>query len=131
MIPILNIFFRKLNQQLGGTMKRLIFILISISSIAFLSADINNFFKNNENPNGEPFVVSIGIEKNISSFKHYDQSTFYVTLPISDILTLKYRENVQYQEDMVLLQSEHDMIEFLDKHYALELHLPIHKLWNK
>ena len=112
-------------------MKRLIFILISISSIAFLSGDINNFFKNNENPNGEPFVVSIGIEKNIRSFKHYDQSTFYVTLPISDILTLKYRENVQYQEDMLVLQSEHDMIESLDKHYALELHLPIHKLWNK
>tara|TARA_B100000959_G_C14681971_1_gene500998 strand:- start:215 stop:553 length:339 start_codon:yes stop_codon:yes gene_type:complete len=112
-------------------MKRLIFVLISILLSAFVNADINDFLKNNENPNGEPFVVSIGIEKNIHSFKYYDQSTFYVTLPISAILTFKYRENVQYQEDMVVLKSEHDMIESLDKHYALELHLPIYKLWDK
>jgi hypothetical protein len=54
-----------------------------------------------------------------------------VTLPVSNIVTLKYRENVTYQEDMVVLQSQHDMIQDLDKHYSLELHLPLYKLWEK
>jgi hypothetical protein len=98
--------------------------------VGSLSAGFSEFIKEANNPNGEPFMMSVGIEKNIHSFKYYDQSTFYVTLPVSNIVTLKYRENVTYQEDMVVLQSQHDMIQNLDKHYSLEFHLPLYKLWK-
>ncbi len=106
-------------------------ILVFVLFLTFPNAAINDFFKDSENPNGEPFVLSLGIEKNVHSFKYYNESTFYVTLPISRVLTVRYRENVQYQEDMEVFKSKHDMIQNLDKHYALELHLPIHKIWNK
>ena len=98
--------------------------------VGMLNAGFGKFIKEASNPNGEPFMMSVGVEKNVHSFKYYDQSTFYVTLPVSNIVTLKYRENVTYQEDMALLQSEHDMIDCLDKHYSLELHLPLYKLWK-
>tara|TARA_B100000131_G_C17986173_1_gene560656 strand:+ start:90 stop:422 length:333 start_codon:yes stop_codon:yes gene_type:complete len=107
------------------------FILVFILFLTFSSAAFNNFFKDSENPNGDPFVLSLGIEKNIHSFKYYNQSTFYATLPISKLLTVRYREHVQYQEDMEIFKSKHDMIQDLDKHYALELHIPIYKIWNK
>ena len=103
-------------------------ILILFNSIF---AGFNDFFKAEyENPNGEPFLVSLGIEKNVSSFKFYDQSTFYVTAPINKLITLKYRENVKYTEQMVILKSEHEKIDYLDKHYSLELHLPIYALFR-
>ena len=105
-------------------------IFVLLITVATLSAGISEFIKEVSNPNGEPFMVSLGIEKNVHSFKYYDQSTFYVTLPVSNIITLKYRENVAYQENMIVFQSEHDMIQTLDKHYALELHLPLYKIWN-
>lgn len=105
-------------------------IFVLLITVATLSAGISEFIKEVSNPNGEPFMVSLGIEKNVHSFKYYDQSTFYVTLPVSNIVTLKYRENVAYQENMIVFQSEHDMIQTLDKHYALELHLPLYKIWN-
>ena len=105
-------------------------IFVLLITVAALSAGISEFIKEVSNPNGEPFMVSLGIEKNVHSFKYYDQSTFYVTLPVSNIVTLKYRENVVYQENMIVFQSEHDMIQTLDKHYALELHLPLYKIWN-
>lgn len=98
--------------------------------VGLLSAGFNEFIKEANNPNGEPFMMSVGIEKNVNSFKYYNQSTFYVTLPVSNIVTLKYREHVTYQEDMVVLQSQHDMIQNLDKHYSLEFHLPLYKLWE-
>ena len=98
--------------------------------VGSLSAGFSEFIKEANNPNGEPFMMSVGIEKNVHSFKYYDQSTFYVTLPVSNIVTLKYRENVTYQEDMVVLQSQHDMIQNLNKHYSLEFHLPLYKLWK-
>ena len=98
--------------------------------VGSLSAGFSVFIKEANNPNGEPFMMSVGIEKNVHSFKYYDQSTFYVTLPVSNIVTLKYRENVTYQEDMVVLQSQHDKIDALDKHYSMELHLPLYKLWK-
>ena len=106
-------------------MKKIILLLIFIG---ILSA---NFLKNNSNPHGKPFLVSLAIEKNIQSFKYYDESTFYITLPISDLVTLKYRENVSYKNQMIVLQSEHDMIETLDKHYTVEFHLPLYKIWEK
>ena len=113
-------------------MKRIILILALMISINTLYANIfQNLNSMVENPNGEPFLISLGIEKNIDSFKYYNESTFYITLPISKILTIKYRENVQYQDDMIILKSEHNMIESLDKHYALEFHLPLYKLWEK
>ena len=105
-------------------------IFVLLITVATLSAGISEFIKEVSNPNGEPFMVSLGIEKNVHSFKYYDQSTFYVTLPVSNIVTLKYRENVAYQENMIVFQSEHDMIQTLDKHYTLELHLPLYKFWN-
>ena len=105
-------------------------IFVLLITVATLSAGISEFIKEVSNPNGEPFMVSLGIEKNVHSFKYYDQSTFYVTLPVSNIITLKYRENVAYQENMIVFQSEHDMIQALDKHYTLELHLPLYKIWN-
>ena len=105
-------------------------IFVLLITVATLSAGISEFIKEVSNPNGEPFMVSLGIEKNVHSFKYYDQSTFYVTLPVSNIVTLKYRENVAYQENMIVFQSEHDMIQTLDKHYTLELHLPLYKIWN-
>jgi hypothetical protein len=98
--------------------------------VGLLSAGFSEFIKEANNPNGEPFMMSVGIEKNVHSFKYYDQSTFYVTLPVSNIVTLKYRENVTYYEDMMVLQSQHDMIQELDKHYSLEFHLPLYKLWK-
>ena len=110
-------------------MKR--FFLIVFLSIGALNAGINEIVRGVDNPNGQPFMMSVGIEKNVHSFKYYDQSTFYVTLPVSNIITLKYRENVIYQEDMVVLQSEHNKIQNLDKHYSLELHLPLYRLWEK
>ena len=89
-------------------------------------AGFGDLFKSDfDNPNGEPLLVSIGVEKNIHSFRYYDQSTFYITAPISRMITLKYRENVKYKEDMIVLQSEHSKILYLDKHYALEFHLPL------
>ncbi len=105
-------------------------IFVLLITVATLSAGISKFIKEVSNPNGEPFMVSLGIEKNVHSFKYYDQSTFYVTLPVSNIVTLKYKENVAYQENMIVFQSEHDMIQTLDKHYTLELHLPLYKIWN-
>ena len=105
-------------------------IFVLLITVATLSAGISEFIKEVSNPNGEPFMVSLGIEKNVHSFKYYDQSTFYVTLPVSNIVTLKYRESVVYQENMIVFQSEHDMIQTLDKHYTLELHLPLYKIWN-
>ena len=110
-------------------MKR--FFLIVFLSIGALNSGINEIVRGVDNPNGQPFMMSVGIEKNVHSFKYYDQSTFYVTLPVSNIITLKYRENVIYQENMVVLQSEHDKIQNLDKHYSLEFHLPLYKLWEK
>ena len=107
-----------------------IFLIVSLL-VGLLSAGFSEFIKEANNPNGEPFMMSVGIEKNVHSFKYYDQSTFYVTLPVSNIVTLKYRENVTYQQDMSLLQSDHDMIDYLDKHYSLELHLPIYKIWQR
>ena len=107
------------------------FSLIVFLSAGVLNAGINEIVRGVDNPNGQPFMMSVGIEKNVHSFKYYDQSTFYVTLPVSNIITLKYRENVIYQEDMVVLQSEHDKIQNLDKHYSLEFHLPLYKLWEK
>ena len=115
-------------------MKRLIFLSIFMILTSGLNAGIGKYYNNlnsGENPNGEPFLISLGIENNIHSFKYYDESTFYVTLPISNILTIKYRENVQYQDDVIILKSEHDMIESLDKHYTLEFHLPLYKFWKK
>ena len=112
-------------------MKRFICFLTVLFFLSRLDAGLSNFVSNVENPNGQPFMISLGIEKNVQSFKYYDQSTFYVTLPVSNIITLKYRENVVYQEDMIVLQSEHDKILELDKHYSLEFHLPIYKLWEK
>ena len=56
------------------------FILVFILFLTFSSAAFNNFFKDSENPNGDPFVLSLGIEKNIHSFKYYNQSTFYANL---------------------------------------------------
>ena len=96
-----------------------------------LNAGFGEFIKEASNPNGEPFMMSVGVEKNVHSFKYYDQSTFYVTLPVSNIITLKYRENVIYSQDMAVLQSEHDKIQDLEKHYSLEFHLPLYKLWKK
>jgi len=112
-------------------MKRFICSLIIFLTLTRLDAGISEFVSSAENPNGQPFMMSLGIEKNVHSFKYYDQSTFYVTLPVSNILTLRYRENVVYQEDMIVLQSNHDKILELDKHYSLELHLPLYKLWEK
>ncbi len=108
-------------------MKILLTVFLLVGS---LSAGFSEIVKGVSNPNGEPFMMSVGIEKNVHSFKYYDQSTFYVTLPVLNIVTLKYRENVTYQEDMVVLQSDHDMIQELDKHYSLEFHFPLYKLWK-
>ena len=109
-------------------MKQLILIML-IGNLVFPGM-LDELLKDSENPNGEPFLLSLGIEKNIHSFKYYNESTFYITLPLSKMVTIKYRENVSYQEDMAFLKSEHDMIENLDKHYSLELHLPIYKIWK-
>ena len=83
-----------------------------------------------KNPNGKPFLVSFGIEKNIDSFKYYNESSYYVTIPISNMITFKYRENVKYSQDMVVLKSEHDKIDFYDRYYSLEMHLPVYKLFK-
>ena len=98
--------------------------------VGMLNAGFGEFIKESSNPNGEPFMMSVGVEKNVDSFKYYDQSTFYVTLPVSNIMTFKYRENVTYDEDMVVMLSDHGKINTLDKHYSLEFHLPLYKLWK-
>ena len=110
-------------------MNKLLIIILSVL-LQISSAGVEDIFRGSNNPNGKPFLFSIGIEKNIHSFRYYDESTFYVTLPISNFATLKYRENVLYKEDMVMLKSEHDMIKSLDKHYSLEFHIPFYKIWN-
>tara|TARA_B100001250_G_C19495768_1_gene655168 strand:- start:174 stop:509 length:336 start_codon:yes stop_codon:yes gene_type:complete len=107
--------------------KLLIFALLFTFSFSGIS---NPFSVDYENPNGEPFLISIGIEKNIDSFKYYNQSSFYITAPINKMMTFKYRENVTYSEDMIILKSEHDKIQHLDKHYSLELHLPVFALFR-
>ena len=104
--------------------------IVVVVFLGILNAGFSEFVKEVDNPNGEPFMVSLGIEKNVHSFKYYDQSTFYVTLPVSNIMTFKYRENVTYEEDMVVMLSDHDKINTLDKHYSLEFHLPLYKLWK-
>ena len=107
--------------------------MISIVIVVFLgilNAGFSEFAKEADNPNGEPFMVSLGIEKNVHSFKYYNESSFYVILPVSNILTFKYRENVAYEEDMVIMLSDHDKINNLDKYYSLEFHLPLYKIWK-
>ena len=104
--------------------------IVIVIFLGILNAGFSEFVKEVDNPNGEPFMVSLGIEKNVHSFKYYDQSTFYVTLPVSNIMTFKYRENVTYEEDMVVMLSDHDKINTLDKHYSFEFHLPLYKLWK-
>ena len=107
--------------------KEILFLL----SFTFLFSGISNPFNADyENPNGDPFLISIGVEKNIDSFKYYNESSFYITAPISKLITFKYRENVKYSEDMIVLKSEHDKILHLDKHYSLELHLPVFALFR-
>ena len=106
-------------------------LLIPIILFSFIFSGLTNPFKvDYENPNGEPFLISIGIEKNVDPFKYYNESSFYVTAPINKMLTFKYRENVIYSEDMIILQSEHDKIQHLDKHYCLEFHLPVFALFR-
>ena len=83
-----------------------------------------------KNPNGKPFLISFGIEKNIDSFKYYNESRYYMTVPITNMVTFKYRETVTYSEDMIVMQSKHDKIDFYDRYYTLELHLPVYKLFN-
>ena len=85
---------------------------------------------NYENPNGQPFVISMGIEKNINNLKYYNESSFYITAPISKLITIKYRENVVYSEEMVILKSNHNKIQHLDKHYSIELHIPMFTLFK-
>ena len=102
--------------------------IVVVVFLGMLNAGLSEFVKEVDNPNGEPFMVSLGIEKNIHSFKYYNESSFYVTLPVSNILTFKYRENVVYREDMVVMLSDHDKINSLDKYYSLELHLPLYKI---
>ena len=105
--------------------------LLLLLLLSFIFSGFNNPFSvDYENPNGNPFLISIGIEKNIDSFKYYNESSFYVIAPISKLITFKYRESVKYSEDMTILKSEHDKIEHLDKHYSLELHLPIFALFK-
>ena len=105
--------------------RALVFILL-ICGLNAKDFDLSEF----ENPNGHPFLVSFGIEKNIDSFKYYNQSNYFVTVPISNMLTFKYRENVRYSEDMVVFRSEHNKIEFFDRYYTLEFHLPVYKLFG-
>ena len=105
----------------------IIAIIIYSTSFAGIKEFLNTEY---ENPNGEPFLVSIGVEKNINKFKYYNESNFNITLPISKLITLKYVENVKYSKDMIVLQSEHDMIEHLDKYYSIEMHLPLFELFK-
>ena len=65
--------------------------------------------------------------KNISSEKPLRG---FVNVIPGDLITFKYRENVWYSEDMIILQSEHDKIQNLDKHYSLEFHLPLFALFR-
>ena len=102
--------------------------IVVVVFLGMLNAGLSEFVKEVDNPNGEPFMVSLGIEKNMHSFKYYNESSFYLTLPVSNILTFKYRENVVYREDMVVMLSDHDKINSLDKYYSLELHLPLYKI---
>ena len=104
--------------------------IVIVIFLSILNAGFSEFVKEVDNPNGEPFMVSLGIEKNVNSFKYYNESSFYVTLPLSNIMTFKYRENVTYEEDMVVMLSDHDKINTLDKHYSFEFHLPLYKLWK-
>ncbi|MAA51367.1 MAG: hypothetical protein CMG76_02455 [Candidatus Marinimicrobia bacterium] len=104
--------------------------IVIVIFLGILKAGFSEFVKEVDNPNGEPFMVSLGIEKNVHSFKYYNESSFYVTLPLSNIMTFKYRENVTYDEDMVVMLSDHDKINTLDKHYSLEFHLPLYKIWK-
>ena len=104
--------------------------IVVVVFLGMLNAGLSEFVKEADNPNGEPFMVSLGIEKNMHSFKYYNESSFYLTLPVSNILTFKYRENVVYREDMVVMLSDHDKINSLDKYYSLELHLPLYKIWR-
>ena len=109
-------------------MKKIICIVVMLSmSFAGIKEFLNSEY---ENPNGQPFLVSIGIEKNINEFKYYNESNFNITVPVSKLITLKYTESVKYSEDMVVLQSEHNMIEHLDKYYSLEMHLPLFELFK-
>tara|TARA_B100000579_G_C22049924_1_gene496506 strand:+ start:166 stop:501 length:336 start_codon:yes stop_codon:yes gene_type:complete len=110
---------------------RQIKLLLPILLLTFALPGVSNLFKTKyDNPNGKPFLISIGIEKNIDSFKYYNESSFYVTAPINKLITFKYRENVKYLYDMIILKSEHDKIQSLDKHYSLEVHLPIFALFQ-
>ena len=105
--------------------------LIFLLSFTFIFSGFNDLFNiDYENPNGDPFLISLGIEKNVDSFKYYNESSFYVIAPISKLLTFKYRESVQYSKDMIILKSEHNKIQNLDKHYSLELHLPVFALFK-
>ena len=104
--------------------------IVIVIFLGILKAGFSEFVKEVDNPNGQPFMVSLGIEKNVHSFKYYNESSFYVTLPLSNIMTFKYRENVTYEEDMVVMLSDHDKINTLDKHYSLEFHLPLYKIWK-
>ena len=106
-------------------------IICTIVVFSMSFAGIKEFLNSKyENPNGQPFLVSIGIEKNIKGFQYYNESSFNITVPISKLITLKYVENVSYSEDMTVLQSEHDMIEHLDKYYSIEMHLPLFELFK-
>ena len=109
-----------------GKIILIILLGISVAEIKKLS-NINY-----ENPNGQPLLISMGIEKNINSFKYYNESSFYITAPISKLVTLKYRENVIYSEEMAILKSDHNKIQNLSKHYSIELHIPMFALfkWN-
>lgn len=106
-------------------------LLIFLLSLTFIFPGFKSLSNiDYENPNGDPFLISIGIEKNVDSFKYYNQSSFYIIAPISKLLTFKYRESVEYSQDMIILKSEHNKIENLDKHYSLELHLPVFALFK-
>ena len=57
----------------------------------------------------------------------YDGKPYTKVIWISDLNRFGIDK---YSEDMIVLKSEHDKIEHLDKHYSLEIHLPVFALFK-
>ena len=93
-------------------------ILIGMVLCATLSAKEWDF----ENPNGDPFLLTITYEKG---------RDIGWSLPVAKFLTLKMTPG---QEGSLLTNYggvNENVIDLSDPTYSIDLHLPIYKLWKK
>ena len=123
-------------------MKKLLFTIFVCST---LSAGLFSRFSNLENPNGEPFTLTVSTSIN-TYLDHKASGGYHCKLPISSLLSVNagiyrdYRLSIAGREPGEHSHYSHqpdweDGRKWLQaqniRYYGMELHLPIYKLWKR